>query len=141
MIELVDSANFEVVGFKYNDDEYAAAIFSLGIYGTQLALGRVMDKGKTYETAVEVTERMTEAIQGDLKTLNLKHHIILRNIYFPFTVGLHSGIRTTYQYEALCKTLGVRPFELMSNAMTARRILEESSITQEFVDFDLDSDR
>jgi hypothetical protein len=141
MIEVVDGANFDVIGCKYTVDERAAALFSLGLYGGQLAAGRVTDDASVVADGIELTERLKQLLQDEPNVFDPRVNKVLREIYFPYTVTTHEGINTAAKYSVACDMLGVRPFDLFYHAITARSVLDGEMNEQEFVDFDPSRDQ
>ena len=145
MIELVDGANFEVVGCKYTEEERAAAIFTLGLYARLLSTGLLYDENNTVESDMVITESMLKSVNQNPDIIEPTVHTLLRKTYFPYLMRLQVRLGKTSttgdQYEEACRRdLGIHPSELIANAIIARRIVKEESTSQEFVDFDLGHD-
>lgn len=125
MIDLLDN-NFELLGHQYTQEEASTVSFSLGLYATQLAAGRIIDNPLDNPIAVQAldaTVQLKHEIESGLRVVAPNTHEAVGTIYLPYLVRMHEGL-TPARYQITCDILGVRPFELFWNALVARQLLD-----------------
>ena len=140
MIEVIDGATFEVLGCKYSQDERAAALFSVELYSGQLAAGRISEDPAVLSRGVKVVEQIKQLLSDEPDVFKPAIHTVLRDIFLKLTVDLDKSIPNgplhAELYKELCAKLGVTPFELFTNALTANALLKGKMTQQQFVGFD-----
>lgn len=130
MEEIVDGQTAECLGFTYNEDESDAAIFALKLFSEQLMAGNIIENPQEDDSAVELLKLVEELrleFEAGLHTVAPHQHAALAKIFFPYVSNMHRAVPMS-RYETHCNTLGVTPFELFSNALTAEAVMRESDI-------------
>lgn len=137
MIWLVDAANFETVGYNYSDDERAAALFSLALHQTFAHHEAAETPGEELYQVDDIIDEVTaELTEGPRWVRPVVHNIVTQVL--PTTIRV-------YQVEprkmpGLCDRLGVQPYDLASNAITAARMQDAVDVELQLTTFDTDSE-
>lgn len=131
MIEIIDSSGGELIGHKYSAEERKAALAAVALYSSQLLAGRICDDPEAIADGLDIADEVRAVLAEDLPVPPHVHEV-MRGLFLPYIAAMHEGLATC-DYAGVCEVLGVRPFELFTNAMTARRILDESGVDVEII--------
>jgi hypothetical protein len=136
MIEIVDTRTYEVLGLRYSHEERAAALFSVSLFLTILETGRSPFEVMDHEDALESARQLEELLLENCDIVEPATHEILRQRYLRCVADMHSGLLIApVNYRMICEKLGIRPYDLFSNALSSFRIIESEGWEQEFVEF------